>query len=131
MKKLTTLLLSALLCFGLFACSGGSDSSAGNNSAENADTAKIEKNIDAVADHLGLKNGSETAYSTSGAKAGKEYNDGAVELYEFDADSAEYEAITKGEGSVKAAAYKDGIIILFTGDTDQDMVDKFKAIEFK
>lgn len=133
MKKLTTLLLAMLLCFGLFACGNNTDTADNENTAEGSDTntVKIEKNIDAVAEHLGLKDGSETAYSMIGAKAGKEYNDGAVELYQFDEDSAEYEAITKDEGSVKAAAHKDGIVLLFTGDPDQDMIKKFKAIEFK
>lgn len=94
---------------------------------------KIEKNIDSVAEKLGLTGGSETLYSMIGATAGKEYNDGNVELYQFDTKSDVYKQII-GEGSpLKADAYKDGIVLIFPAGTeaDSDLIEKFNSIEFK
>lgn len=133
MKKITVILLSLVLCFGLFAC--GNDKDADNNDADsskdNAATVTIEKDIDAVAKHLDLKDGEKTMYSTIGAENGKEYNGGKVELYEFKEDSNEYKDIVKGDGSIKAAAHKDGIILVFPNDADQKIIDQFNEINFK
>lgn len=157
MKKTTIFLLTLILCVGLAACgnnnndmdnagagtgpgnatengiAGGNGGDGNPNPAQNnADTpVKIERNIDAVADYLNLKNGEETLYEVIGAKEGKEYNGGKVELYRFDRDSAEYKAIKKGEGSVKAASTKDGFVLLFTGAEDREMVKKFKEMRLK
>lgn len=133
MKKITVILLSLLLCFGLFAC--GNDKNANDNDAnndkDNTATVSIDKDIDAVAKHLDLKGGEKTMYSAIGAENGKEYNDGEVELYEFKEDSNEYKDIVKGDGAIKAAAHKDGIILVFPNDTDQKLIDKFNEINFK
>ena len=87
MKKIITILLSMVLLLAFTACGGGSDSSSSDKSKE-TEAPKIEKNIDAAAEALGLTGGEETMYAMIGATAGKEYNDGAVELYQFEEDSA-------------------------------------------
>lgn len=105
-----------------------------DNNLGNDDTQKpvrLKRDIDTVAKHLNLRDGTDTLYNTIGAKAGKEYNNGRVELYHFDKDSAEYESIRKGKGAIKAAAYNDGFVLLFTDKTDEAMVREFKRIEFK
>lgn len=132
MKKVTVIMLSLLLCFGLFAC--GNDNDANSNDADNKDNTAavtIDKDIDSVADHLDLKDGKEISHSTVGAEKGKKYNDGKVELYEFKEDSNEYKDIVKGEGGLKAAAHKDGIVLVFPNDADQKLVDQFNEINFK
>ncbi len=146
MKKLLVLLLTLALSFSFVACGNGNDNAAednnnnaavenNNDNTDNSDNAdkEIAKDIDAVADYLGLKNGKETLYQAIGAKAGKEYNDGKVELYHFDDDSAEYEKLKKGEGDLKIAAHNDGFVLVFTDDAakDEDMIKKFEAIDFK
>lgn len=132
MKKVTVIMLSLLLCFGLFAC--GNDNDVNNNDTDNKDNTAavtIDKDIDSVAKHLDLKDGEKTSYSTVGAENGKKYNEGKVELYEFKEDSSEYKDIVKGEGSIKAAAHKDGIVLVFPNDADQKIVDQFNEINFK
>ena len=133
MKKITVILLSLLLCLGMFAC--GNDKDTNSNDADsnkdNTATVSIEKNIDAVAKHLDLKDGERTMYNAIGAEDGKEYNDGSVELYEFKEDSKEYKDIVKGEGTIKAAAHKDGIILVFPNDSDEKLIDQFNEINFK
>ena len=144
MKKAITLLLTLLLSLSLFACGSNTDDN-GTADSNNTTTAedskdentagdseeKIEKSIDAVADYLGLEKGEETLYSSIGAKSGREYNNGEIELYEFDKDSAEYETIVEGNGSVKAEAYNDGIVMVVTKEQNQDLIQKFKNIKFK
>lgn len=92
MKKIITILLSMVLLLAFTACGGGSDSSSSDKSKE-TEAPKIEKNIDAAAEALGLTGGEETMYAMIGATAGKEYNDGAVELYQFEEDSDAYETV--------------------------------------
>lgn len=96
-------------------------------------TEKIEKNINAVAEKLGLTGGSETFYSMIGAIDGKEYNDGSVELYQFDEKNDSYTQIINDGIPLEAAAYKDGIILVFPVGTeaDNDLVEQFNGIEFK
>lgn len=154
MKKLFVLLLTLTLSFSFVAC-GSDDNNAADdnnnaatedNAADNAadadknadkdtakdtDNKKIERNIDAVADYLDLKKGDETLYDMIGAKSGREYNDGEIELYEFDKDSAEYKKIIDGDGAVEAAAHNDGIIMVVTKEQDKELIQKFKDIQFK
>lgn len=94
---------------------------------------KVEKNINAVAEKLGLTDGSETFYTMIGATDGKEYNGGSVELYQFDEKSDSYKQIINDGVPFKAAAYKDGIILVFPAGTeaDTDLVEQFNGIEFK
>lgn len=96
-------------------------------------TEKVEKNIDSVATYLGLANGGETLYSMIGATAGKEYNDGGVELYQFDTKSDSYKQIIGEDSPLKVAAYKDGIVLICPAGTeaDSELVEKFSNIEFK
>lgn len=133
MKRITVILLSLLLCLGLFACGNDSDADDGNvnNNDNNNAAVSIDRNIDAVARHLDLKDGTEVEYDKMGAKLGKKYNDGKVELYEFKEDSKEYKNIIKGEGDVKAAAHKDGIVLVLPKDSDQKLIDQFNEINFK
>lgn len=158
MKKIITLLLTLALAGSFTACGGNDDkTSAEQNSPTVEDNAgadtndtdnnmsshddrnddddryEIDENIDAVAEHLGLKNGKETLYQTIGAKAGKEFNGGKVEIYQFDDDSAEYKKLKNGEGDLKIAAHNDGFVLLFTHEKDRDekMIKKFENIDFK
>ena len=58
MKKFLALLLALVMSLSLVAC-GGSDSSSSDKSKE-TEAPKIEKNIDAAAEALGLTGGEET-----------------------------------------------------------------------
>jgi len=153
MKNLLVFLLTLSLAFSFAACGDDNDNDAadnGNNAAvedntnaaaddaENKDNdndkdKEIDKNLDAVADYLGLKGGEDSLYEIIGAKAGKKYNDGKVELYLYDDDSDEYEKMKKGEGSIKIAAHNDGVVLVFGNeeDKDEDIIKKFKEIDFK
>lgn len=128
-KKLLSLMLVAVVAIGLTACGGSGDSD--TKEATTQESTKIEKSIDAVAEELGLTGGSDTLYEMIGATAGKEYNDGAVELYQFDADSNEYKDIVDGNGVITAAAYKDGIVLVFSSDADSKIIEAFNDLEFK
>ena len=61
MKKIITILLSMVLLLAFTACGGGGDSSSSDKSKE-TEAPKIEKNIDAAAEALGLTGGEETMY---------------------------------------------------------------------
>lgn len=132
MKKIITILLSMVLLLVFTAC-GGSDSSSSDKSKE-TEAPKIEKNIDAAAEALGLTGGEETMYAMIGATAGKEYNDGAVELYQFEEDSNAYKEIESSDSvsGIPVAAHKDGIALIFANDeTDQAILDAFNQLQFK
>ncbi len=133
MKKFITTLLSIIMIMAMVSCGGSGDDSSSDKSTEE-DTTKIEKNIDATAEDLGLTAGDETYYQLIGAKAGKQYNDGAIELYQFDENSDEYKEIesTKTVANTNVSAYKDGIVMLFVGtEEDQNIIDKFNKLEYK
>ena len=133
MKKFITTLLSIIMIMAIVSCGGSGDDSSSDKSTEE-DTTKIEKNIDATAEALGLTAGDETYYQLIGAKAGKQYNDGAIELYQFDENSDEYKEIesTKTVANTNVSAYKDGIVMLFVGtEEDQNIIDKFNKLEYK
>ena len=57
-------------------------------------------------------------YAMIGATAGKEYNDGAVELYQFEEDSDAYKEIESSDSvsGIPVAAHKDGIIHFHDSD---------------
>ena len=132
MKKIITILLSMVLLLVFTAC-GGSDSSSSDKSKE-TEAPKIEKNIAAAAEALGLTGGEETMYAMIGATAGKEYNDGAVELYQFEEDSDAYKEIESSDSvsGIPVAAHKDGIALIFANDeTDQAILDAFNQLQFK
>lgn len=155
MKKIITLMLTLALSVGFVACgnndnnamdnnanNGVTDNAAGNennngnpaaNNTDENDRIVLDKDIDAVANHLGLKNGKETLYDVIGAKAGKEYNGGKVELYHFDDNSAEYEKLKEGNGDLKIAAHNDGFILLFADEKDKDdeLIRRFEEIDFR
>ena len=133
MKKIITILLSMVLLLAFTACGGGSDSSSSDKSKE-TEAPKIEKNIDAAAEALGLTGGEETMYAMIGATARKEYNDGAVELYQFEEDSDAYKEIESSDSvsGIPVAAHKDGIALIFANnETDQAILDAFNQLQFK
>lgn len=66
-----------------------------------------------------------------GAKDGKAYNDGELEIYLFDENSSAYKDIINDKGFVTAAAYKEGIILVFPNTQDQKIISKFNKIVFK
>ena len=154
MKKLFALLLTLALSFSLVACgnddnnaaddnnnaavednNAADNNNAGNNNVgndqNNVSNNRIDRDIDAVADYLDLKKGDETLFDMIGAKAGREYNNGDIELYEFDKNSAEYKKIIEGKGSIEAAAHNDGIVMVVTKEQHKDLIQKFKDIQFK
>lgn len=133
------IILSLMLCVGLAGC--GSNDSSGQNAAGDIEDGvqemgddvkdemdKIEMSVDSVAEKLGLTGGSDTTYDTIGAAEGKEFNDGKVRIYRFDADSDEYKAIRDGNGKVKAAAVNNGMVII---TDDDELAAKFKDLQFK
>ena len=147
MKRILCLLLTLVMCMSLVACGGESTNNAENTTqvtndktnsqnnkteTENVNVKKIDKNIDSVATELGLTDGSETLYSFIGAIAGKEYNGGDVELYQFEENSDAYKQIIEGE-ILKISAYKDGIVLLFPDGIEEDanLVNAFESLEFK
>ena len=133
MRKFITILLSVLMAMAMVSCGGGENNSS-SDKQDKEDTAKIEKNIEATAEALGLIEGEETYYQLIGAKSGKQYNDGAIELYQFDENSDEYKEIeeTKTVANTNVSAYKDGIVMLFVGtEEDQNIIDNFNKLEYK
>lgn len=140
-KKIAALCLTAGMIVTSAACTNNqkqqtesiTNNTVSTTEPETKKVEKIEKNIDSVAEKLGLTGGSETLYSMIGATAGKEYNDGNVELYQFDTKSDVYKQIIGEGGPLKAAAYKDGIVLIFPAGTeaDSDLIEKFNSIEFK
>lgn len=125
MKKFFAIFLACTLCFALAACGSKDD---GDTDRSEPEAVKIEKTVDAVAEELELGEGSETFYQTIGAEAGKEYKNGEVELYLFDENSDEYKKIEEGNGEIAASATNSGMIILAN---DEDLINKFKEIQFK
>lgn len=140
-KKITILCLVAGMILTSASCTSNQKQQAETNTNNATSTVepekekvkKIEKNIDSVAETLGLTGGSETFYSMIGATAGKEYNDGSVELYQFDEKSDAYKQIIGEGSSLKVSAYKDGIVLIFPAgtETDNDLIEKFNSIEFR
>jgi len=132
MKKVLILTIAVIFSIALVAC--GSDQAAEEETADTTDTevVKIEQNIDAVAEALGLSGKSETYYEMIGAKDGAEYNDGSIELYQYDPESQDYKDIEKGEGAIEAAACNNGFIIVVPDGTDPDkkIIDAFKNLQF-
>ena len=72
MKRITVILLSLLLCLGLFACGNDKDANkndADTNNNDNTATVSIDKDIDAVAKHLDLKDGTKVEYVQNMARS--------------------------------------------------------------
>lgn len=137
MKKFTIMILVLVLALGLAAC-GGSKTDSSEEPAEEpaaeepAEVPTIEKNIDAVAEALGLKNKEETYYSVIGADDGAEFNGGTVEIYQYDPASDAYKDIEAGNGAIKAEACNSGFILVVPEGTEPDkkLIKAFKALEF-
>lgn len=133
MKKVLCILCALFVMVSFTACSSTSNNAPETTTSKTttANSNAIDKNIDAVAEYLGYTDGEETLYNMIGATAGKEYDGGNFELYEFTEDSESYQTAINGGGLVKAAAYKDGIVLVFAGEANQKLIDQFNAIEFK
>lgn len=142
MKKFTIMILVLVLALGLAAC-GGSKTDSSEEPAEEpaaeeqaaeepAEVPTIEKNIDAVAEALGLKNKEETYYDMVGADDGAEFNGGAVEIYQYDPASDAYKDIEAGNGAIKAEACNSGFVLVVPEGTEPDkkLIKAFKALEF-
>ena len=129
MKKVLILALVVIFAVVLTAC--GAEKTAEEDTPD-TEVVKIEQNIDAVAEALGLEGKSETYYEMIGAKDGAEFNDGSVELYQYDPESKDYKDIEKGEGNIEAAACNNGFILVFPEGTDPDkkIVDLFNSLNF-
>ena len=91
---------------------------------------KIDKTVDAVAAYLGFTDGKEVYYSMIGAIDGKEFNDGELEIYLYDESSEAYQSMLEGKQMVSPAAYKDGVVLVFPNEPDQDIIDQFNKIVF-
>lgn len=144
MKRLLCLIIAAVICLSFAACSKtpGNDNTTAQTTTQNTITEqtteqttkavkKTEKTVDAVAEYLGFSDGEEQFYSMIGAKDGKAFNGGELEIYLFDENSEEYKSIIAGNGTVTATAYKEGVILVFPNTVDQDIVNSFNDIEFK
>lgn len=79
MKKLLTLILAFVLCFGITGC-GSKDKGETSQSGGETTNGKIEKTVDAAGAELGLTDGKETLHDMIGAEEGKEFNGGSTEL---------------------------------------------------
>ena len=136
-KKITVLLLAAVLSLSLFSCGNDSGDTTGDNAGD-TNVTKIDKTIDAVANELGLKNKQEKAYDMLGASDGAGF-DGNIEIYIYeDQNSDAYKAITgdgydMGIAVIKASASNDGVVLVYTGEGSAEiqLVDKFKELQFK
>lgn len=132
MKKALILCLIVIFAVAMCAC--------GNEKAENSDSdndnstevVKIEKNVDAVAEALGLSGKSETFYEMIGADDGAEFNDGDIEIYQYDPESKEYKDIEAGKGEIEAAACNGGFILVVPDGKkiDQKIIDTFNELSF-
>lgn len=131
MKKITTIVLSLILCFSLSAC--GSAATPNKETTTESTQSAIEKNVDAVAAELKLTGGSETMYEYIGAIAGKEFNDGEVEVYQFETDSSAYKEIEQNQSisGIAVSAYNDGFALIFPNNADDDIIKDFNALTFK
>ena len=129
MKKVLILCLIVVFAVALTAC--GSNKAAEEDTPD-TDTVKIEKNIDAVAEALGLSGKSETYYEMIGADDGAEFNDGAIEIYQYDPESEAYKNIEKGQGEIEAAACNSGFIVVVPDGTEPDkkIIDAFNNLAF-
>lgn len=144
-KKILSLLLVAVFVLAFAGCGSESTEEAPAPSASVSDeqeptaepeqepVASTPKTVDAVADVLGLTDKGEVYFSMIGATDGAEFNGGAVEVYIFDESSEEYQAAIDGTGMIKAAAYKDGVVLSFPEGTepDQALIDAFNEIVFE
>lgn len=132
MKKLLFVLLTLTICIGMTAC-GGTKTDTKTDTSDEPTVTAIERTVDAVATELGLTGGSETYYSMIGAIAGKEFNDGAIEIYQYDLTSEEYAKIKNGEASngITFAAYNNGFAIVSVKGDNSAIVTKFKALTIK
>ena len=129
MKKVLILCLIGIIAMVFCAC--GSEKAAEEEKA-GPEVVKIEKNIDAVAEALGLSGKSETFYDMIGAEDGAEFNDGAVEIYQYDPESKDYKDIEKGEGAIEAEACNSGFVLVVPDGTkpDQKLVKSFEELTF-
>ena len=129
MKKVLILCLIGIIAMVFCAC--GSEKAAEEEKAE-PEVVKIEKNIDAVAEALGLSGKSETFYDMIGAEDGAEYNDGAIELYQYDPESKEYKDIENGKGAIEAEACNSGFVLVVPDGTkpDKKLVKSFEELTF-
>ena len=136
MKKVLVLMMSLMLCLGMAAC-GSKDEGSDSGASAEKDVPKVEKTVDAVAEALGLTDEKqEKAFEMVGATDGAGY--GNVEIYIYDESSDAYkDAIGEGYDMmgiavIKAAAYKDGVVLVPSGSDgiDQGIIDKFNELNF-
>lgn len=99
---------------------------------ETATNESANKNVTWVADELGLSNEQAVDYTSVGAIDGKSYSTsgGQVTIYQMKFGTAEYDqAIANGKiGDSRAAAFKGGFALVFQGEQDDDLVNKFKGL---
>lgn len=141
MKKYLWLLTIIIVCVSLVACGNqtppednltNEDDTITEKTTETEDESEIEIKIDYIAEKLGLTDESDVMYGLIGAVAGKQYCNGNVELYQFDENSQAYKDLIGGKSYLTAAAYKDGVVLVFAlgVEQDTDLVDAFNALDF-
>ena len=128
MKKIIVFCLVFFL-IGLTACGGDKTD---NKDTESKPVNKIERNIDAVAKALDLKGKSDTYYEMIDAEDGAEFNDGKIEIYQYDPESKTYKDIVAGDGVIDAVAYNEGFMLVVPDNTepDKEIVKTFKSLVF-
>lgn len=132
MKKITVLIMSIVLCFGLVACGGGNEGETSETEAP-----KVEKTVVAVAEAMGFtEEPQEKAFEMVGATDGAGY--GEYEIYIYDEDSDAYNQITgdgydMGLAVMTATASNNGVVLIYTGDgeADQTVIDTFNGLNIK
>jgi len=126
MKKLLTVMLALVLCFGLAAC--------GSEKASNKkEEVKIEKTIDSIAKELDLKDASFSAFQMIDAKDGKKFEKQMVEVYIFENHAKAEQAVKEMSEIVNFKAVINDTVVLFV-DAEYDgsqLIEKFKNLKFK
>lgn len=132
MKKLLILCLIVVFAISLCACGGDKAENSDSETGDTTEVVKTEKSIDAVAEALGLSGKEETFYDMIGADDGAEFNDGTIEIYQYDPESEAYKNIEAGKGDIEAEACNSGFILVVPdgSEPDQDIIDAFNKLVF-
>lgn len=102
---------------------------------------KIDPTIPAIAECLGLEIEEPVFFEMIEAIDGKQYENGKIEIYQFDKNDAAYEkVITTGYEmtfgdyviSFKATAYNDGFVLYLNDEVENpnDIIEAFENIRF-
>lgn len=146
-KTLFAFMIVLALCFTLAGCGSDADDTAAAPSASAPVVAEqpqeepeaepapatTPKELDAIAEALGLTDKGEVYFSILGAADGAEYNGGDIELYIFeDTANESYAGFEANSGMYGTAYCKDGVALVFLDGVEPDagIVEAFEALVF-